>query len=88
MLVKYNICGYNGKSIASNIAIAECYSMKYDKERKTVTLLLHRNSRILMGAISEETYVWLLNKAWENEKLDLTVLNMTHWYDKEYKEVY
>ena len=78
MLVKYNIHGYEGKFVASNIAIAECYSMKYDKERETVTLLLHGNSRIFMKSVSEETYVFLMKKLWEDEKLNLTVLNLKY----------
>lgn len=88
MLVKYNIHGHEGKFVASNIAIAECHSIKYDKEREAVTLLLHGNSRIFMEFVSEETYVFLMRKLWEDEKLNLTVLNVTYWYDKEYREVY
>ena len=75
MLVKYN--GYKG-DIASNITIVECYSMTYDKKRETVTLLLHGNARIIMGAISEEFYVFLMEKMWKYGKLDLTQFNIEY----------
>lgn len=77
MLVKYIIYGNTGEFIGSNIAISECHSVSYDKENKTVTLLLYKNA-IFVKNVSEETYNWLIQELWEKGKFNLTLYNITY----------